>query len=147
MKVLNNYECLKNKVLYLVVDCAAIGFKLDNIITYLCKLGCRIYLSMEYESFEYLLLRSNFFNIDILTIKNNILQFASLEEKCTQLLEQITKGKIYTYSKGDVPLCYLEDCCKMNRSRVTCDKGMSGDKIEAMLKGTEFEFILEMRQV
>lgn len=47
----------------------------------------------------------------------------------------------------DYKIYHFEDCYIMNRSKLQCDKGMSGDKIESMLLNTEFEFLLKLRQV
>lgn len=35
----------------------------------------------------------------------------------------------------------LYECCQMNR-RGKCDRGLSGDKIIALLRGTKFEYLL-----
>lgn len=138
---------IRNRDVYIVVDYSAIGFKIKEIYYYLKLLNATMYLSTKYESFEYLLLKSNFFKLHDDVIKKDLLGYVSLEDRCTELLKSITKGKIYAYNKGSAPLCYFEDCCTMNRSKLQCDKGMSGDKIEAMLLNTDFEFLLKIRQV
>lgn len=143
----DHYVDIEDKSVYIVVDYAAIGFKLKDIYYYLKLLNARMYLSSKYESFEYLLLKSNFFSMNDKDIKSGILQYASLEDRCTELLKEITKGKIYSYSKGSIPVCYIEDCCKMNRAKLQCDSGMSGDKVKALLINTDFEFLLKLRQV
>ncbi len=148
LKFIKDHDnAIRNKDVYIVVDYSAIGFKIKDIYYYLKLLNATMYLSTKYESFEYLLLKSNFFKLSDDIIKKDLLKYVSLEDRCTELLKSITKGKIYAYNKGSAPLCYFADCCIMNRSKLQCDKGMSGDKIESMLLNTEFEFLLKLRQV
>ena len=43
-----------------------------------------------------------------------------------------------------INFCYYKDCCAKSR-KDKCDRGLSGDKIKAMLINTEFEYLLNLR--
>lgn len=147
--ILENYEMYK-KVdrLLLIVDYAAIGLRLREILNVLKLCGIKVYIITKYKSFEYMLLRSNMFGISEDEIRKDELKYPSLEKACEQLITDITKGKIYTYDKSKaLKLCYYADCCSMNRSQIQCDKGLSGNKFRALLINTEFEVLLKIEVV
>ena len=67
----------------------------------------------------------------------------SKEIACEKILDRLTKGKYYKYDKtSNLNFYYYKDCCARSR-KDKCDRGLSGDKIEAMLIGTEFEYLLD----
>lgn len=145
--IITNKQLFANKSVYLCIDSAASGVLLRDVFYLLSELGSRLVFCNKYESFEYLLLRSNFFNITDEEIWSDILSYLSLERRCTNLLKEITKNEIYAYSKGNLSECFYENCCMKDRSKTQCNKGLGGDKITALLIGTEFEFLLKLRQV
>lgn len=145
--IIHNYNLIANKNIYLAVDLAAIGMKLKSVVVYLKEIGCNIYISLDYKSFEYLVLSSKYFNVTLDYLLDNILLYDSFEKECTTLLESYTKGKIYSYNKGTSPDCFIRNCCVKDRRHLKCDIGISGDKLEYLLTGTAFEFLLKLRQV
>lgn len=142
----DNEKLLKTfNTVVLFVDYSAIGFKIELMEAYLNLLGVNVYIYPTYESFEYMLLNSNMFN-DVEYDYSNYLQYSSHEDMYTSLLEGITSGKVYSYSKSsDFKTCYYEDCCTVNRKHLNCDRGISGDKMEGLLLGSKFNFLLELR--
>lgn len=143
----NHEELFRDRSVYLCIDCAASGLLLRNIYYLLSTLKCNLTFCSKYESFEYLLLKSNFFNISDEEIYSDLVSYLSIERRCTSLLEDITRDKVYAYNKGTLSKCFYEDCCVEDRSKSQCHIGLSGDKISALLVGTEFEFLLKLRQV
>ena len=92
------------------------------------------------------LLRSNMFRVTVDYIYKDILDYKSLEARCEDLLNDFTLGKHYKYDKKSaLSGCYYLDCCVKNRKHIICDKGVSGNKFEALLKDTEFEALLYIR--
>ena len=147
--ILENYE-MYQKVdrLLLIIDYAAIGLRLREILNVLKLCDIKAYIITEYKSFEYMLLRSNMFGIPEDKIHENELMYPSLEQACERLLTDITKGRIYTYDKSkDLKPCYYADCCSLDRSQIQCDKGLSGNKFRALLINTEFEVLLKVEVV
>lgn len=146
--LLVNHNILKDKVLLLLVDYSAIGLRLYAISTVATLLGLHVYIVPAYKSFEYMLLRSNMFKVPVDEIMKDVLLYPSLENRCEALLKEKTKGTIYSYSKSkDLKRCYYVSCCTMDRGRLSCDKGMSGDKYKALLEGTEFDCFLLFKVV
>lgn len=138
---------IKGKAVFLAVDMAGAGFYISEAVRY-CRLnGISIYLLKSYESFEYLVLLSNMFRYDQNSLDNeNLLQYATLEQKCTDILSELTNGKPNKYRKDSKSTCYYLTCCNVKRSQ-KCDRGVAGDKVSAMLQGTLFEVFLTLRQV
>lgn len=75
---------------------------------------------------------------------------SSFEVLCETIIEHITSGKFYRYTKSSLNMCYASDCCYQKR-RLTkdipdmCDRGLSGSKFDSLLLGTEFETLLLLR--
>lgn len=146
--LLTNHNLLRDKILLLIVDYSAIGLRLYAISTVATLLGIHVYIVPAYKSFEYMLLRSNMFKVSVDEIMKDVLLYPSLENKCEALLKEKTKGTIYSYNKSkDLKRCYYVSCCTMDRGRLSCDKGMSGNKYKALLEGTEFDCFLLFKVV
>ncbi|MGN0507440.1 MAG: hypothetical protein ACI4FZ_12845 [Lachnospiraceae bacterium] len=139
-------DILAGKTVYLLVDISAAGFIVKRALDYLESIGACVWLSGDYESFEYMILKSNFFNITDEDIFNeDLLKYLSVERRCTALLSEITQNTPYAYRKGFLSQCYIKECCSVER-KSACTKGMKGDKITRMLENTEFDFLLALRQ-
>lgn len=138
---------IKGRAIFLAVDLAGAGFYIEETKRY-CKLnGISMYVLGIYESFEYMVLLSNMFNYDKIRLEEeNLLQYGTLEQKCTDILMKITDGQPNKYGKKKSCTCYYLDCCHIKRDG-KCSAGLSGDKISAMLKGTPFEILLQLRQL
>lgn len=147
--IISKYEeYSKLDSLLLIVDYSAIGLRLREILGILKFCNINVYMIVKYKSFEYMLLRSNMFNISEEDICRDELSYPSLEVACESLLTKITKDKIYTYDKRkELKPCYYLDCCMMNRRELQCDRELSGDKIESLLKDTEFDILLKVKVV
>ena len=144
----SNADKLKGKNIFVLLDFAAIGFTLQECISLSNKLGIKLLYSSRIHSFEYILLQSNLFHItDEEIFDNELLDYLTVERRCTELLKRLTEGTQLQYSKSTLNKCYVEDCCVKDRSHVICDKGMKGCKITSLLKGTKMEFLLVIRQV
>jgi hypothetical protein len=96
-----------------------------------------------------MLLKSNIYNYDIDSfIKEHFLEYISIEELSTIKLCELSSGHYYSYSKSTKSFkkCYYEDCCSLKSNKGDCDmrRRLSGDKFEALLKGTEFEYLLDI---
>jgi hypothetical protein len=113
----------------------------------------------NYHSFEYMLLKSNFFNdnldIDEL-IQNNVPRFKTIERFCTRVIIDETNYKncFYRYekkNKGKID-CYCLDCCFRKSDNYVDPKKLCNkyskfynkQKIVAMLSGTIFEGLLDI---
>lgn len=147
--IISSYEeYSKLDSLLLFVDYSAIGLRLKEILSILKFCNVNVYMIVKYKSFEYMLLRSNMFNLSEEDIYRDELSYPSLEVACESLLTSLTKGKIYSYDKSkELKPCYYLNCCTMNRNELQCDRGLSGDKIESLLKDTEFDILLKVKVV
>lgn len=144
--ILDHKNELKENYNYLVIDWCGAGSCIEDILLLINKLKLNISLNSAYQSFEYMLLRSNMFHLLREELTNNIMvQNPNLEDYYENIIKEITKDKVYEYSKSASKFrrCYTEKCCTMNRKNKLCDKGISGDKIIGLLRDTEFEYLLE----
>ena len=138
----------KGTRLFLMVDFSAIGLRLYNLAETLKILGIHGSVVKTYKSFEYMLLRSNMFKVSIEDITKDELMYKSLEDRCTSLLHELTAGKAYAYDKNvKLKSCYTKPCCTVSRKNEMCDRGLIGEKFSALLKGTEFEYLLNLKVV
>lgn len=147
--IISKYEeYSKLDSLLLIVDYSAIGLRLKEILSILKFCDVNVYMIVKYKSFEYMLLRSNMFNLSEEDICRDELSYPSLEVACESLLTSLTKGKIYAYDKRkELKPCYYLNCCTINRNELQCDRGLSGNKIESLLKDTEFDILLKVKVV
>lgn len=133
----------KNASLCIAADLFGLGYYIEDIMREAVKHNNTVTFLRDYGSFEYLLLRSNLFKYEL--SENEILSGMSKEIVCEDIISRLTKSKYYKYEKSyNLNFCYYKDCCARSRKE-KCDRGLSGDKIEAMLKGTEFEYLLSFR--
>lgn len=150
---LSNLQLFSNKSILLMVDYCAFGSQMNNIERLADVYNLDIKLVSIYDSFEYLLLKCKL--VDDTQLGNfvyaNITKYQSLEQLYTKRLQDLTKDTLYSYSKSKskFPLCFYKPCCSVKAYRKElCDKRMeylNKDKFEYLLKGTEFEFLLDLR--
>lgn len=142
-----NISQLRGKRIFLFADLAVFGPYLDSAYGYAKYERLNITLFPDYDSFDYLLLISNFFKYDINSISENMmLRYASHEKLYEAVIKQITKGKPYYYDaeedKGTLSSCYLVDCCDRPRTQ-PCDKGVRAIKKDYLFKNTIFETLFQ----
>lgn len=143
-KNLNN---LIGKNIVLFVDLAAFGNAYQLLYEFIKINKLAVTIFTKYYSFEYMLLKSNMFKFDFDMLNNeDIVRHISYEALCESIMTTLTDGKLYAYGKKQINDCYIKDCCCKEQSKnMICDKGLEGDKFEALFKGTEFENILTLR--
>lgn len=128
---------------YLAIDWCGAGSVIEEILESASYLGINLYTNENYQSFEYLLLKSNMFQYYPIDDNDIIINNYDMEAYYTAEIERLTKGTLYSYSKySELKNCYIKECCSINR-KDKCDKGLSGDKITALLKDTEFAYLLK----
>lgn len=141
-----NKELFINRNVLLFVDIPAIGFILSNVIKYLTMLHSYCFVIKDMQSVEYLILRSKFYNKNIDLCGSDMIEYITIERYCTDILEQLSLGKPYTYSKSKLNNCYTTNCCTKDRKDNICDKGISGDKLKYLFSGTDFEYLLNFKE-
>lgn len=111
LKLLEN----KYKNILVVYDAAAFGNNIAKLFSVLNQVGCTNVKVLDWESFEWYILNSKFFEIDQqkepypLTLSKTGYEYESLEQMCTILL----KDKV-NYTKSHLPTCMhiARDCSK-----------------------------------
>ena len=146
----SNLNLYKNKYIFLFIDISAFGSYYELFRTFTKSNNINVYISSIYESFEYMILRSNFYRYDF-TNSDEILLFNSFEKYCEYKLNAISKNKPYNqnHDSGKLNSCYVNNCCDKKQSeRCICDKGIKSsiNKLEYLFKDTEFEFLLSWRK-
>lgn len=133
----------KNQTIVMAVDLFGLGYFIEDILDAAVSLHVDLKFLKEYGSFEYLLLRSNMFRYSL--TEDELLGSVSREIACEKVIDKLTSGKYYKYEKDyNLNYCYYKPCCARKR-KDKCELGLSGDKFEAILKGTEFEYLLSFR--
>lgn len=140
----NIEEDSKVNNILLLVDLCGFGTCMQDLAMFLKDSDLNVIMISNYESFEYMLLRSNFFNYYPNSISNEErLKFSSLEELYESILKAITNNKVYSYKKKQINLCYTKDCCERDRKK-SCSKGKSGNKLEVLFSNTDFDIIVDL---
>lgn len=146
-----NYEKFLNRKVFVLVDFCAFGSDMDDFYNVCLNHNLKIIFEHRYLSFEYMLLKSNMIHDEKLdfVVEKDRLKYHSLEDLFTNRLNELTLGTYYSYSKSvqNFPICYYENCCKNSLNRGDCRVRMSSlgkNKLEEMLKETEFEYFLEI---
>ena len=148
-----NKETFRNKHILVLIDYVAFGANFASLISVCKEISANLCVISSYESFEYMLLRSNIVSDNSLGeyVNANRLKFSSLEVLYTHRLGELTKGTLLSYKKkaDDFPVCYYEDCClNVSYRNNSCDlriKFYKKDKFTALLKNTEFSDLIRLR--
>lgn len=135
----------ENKSILLIVDTCSFGSNYESIQDWCIQNRIKIEFPLHYKSFEYLLLKSNYFKDNIEQFEQkNLLCYASKEvlyfERILQLLQD---SKIcYNKSGQKFSTCFIDNC--KHSCRDTCDFAFArkSNKTKEALKGTEFEYFL-----
>lgn len=134
-----------NETICMAVDLFGLGYFIEDILCEAKRVNAKVTFLDKYGSFEYMLLSSNFFGYTL--TEEDILGSISREIACEKIIDDLTAGTLYRYKKSyNINYCYYKECCAHNRND-KCDRGLSGDKIEAMFIGTEFEYLLASHSV
>lgn len=129
------------KEVFLFVDLISFGQCISDLYSIAKASECSIILDYDYLSFEYFILKSNYFK-DVV-----------LDDDCTSdvsekyyesILESVSTLKLgYKYKHGkSVPLCLLCNCNYCERFEGThCDKIINGDKLDFIVNNTDYEYL------
>ena len=128
----------------LFVDLASFGKNLWDLYFYASSININIIVDYNYECFEYMILSSNLFK-NRWEIDNSVNDFFSWEQYFEKLLEGLSQQvfKRGYHHKKKCPICMVTDCNACN-SHAFCDKVIKGNKLKLFLKGTDFEYILDI---
>lgn len=139
-----------NKIILLYPDMACFGKYAGDIISIEKLNNITIVWDLDYECFEYLILKSNIYNFSFNVDEAN--QYYSWEKFFEFELERLSKNlriKGLHYIHGnDLPYCYKNtymickkpDCSMRNN-------WCSVNKLKSLLKGTIFEYLLNLLKV
>ena len=131
----------------LIFDECSFGACIEKLASLIFKFPNRITLLSDYKSWEYLILRSNFYR-DKMTpysVLSNEFEERYYENHLSELSRQSGRILHIDHDKGGkLSKCYTDACCAYSGiNNRECDIGLKGDdKFIAMFKGTEFENIL-----
>lgn len=133
--------------IYAIFDTASYGAYMEQLSAVCSKKSmCNVTYMSDYECFEELLCHTNLVSpyIDWDSLEpNNVLSWERYFEK---LLRRITNDKKFLQAhESNLNPCYRVDCNNMDRCR-ECDTFLSGDKLEALLRGTKYERLLRYRK-
>lgn len=127
---------------FLYVDLISFGQKINDVYTISMIKGVNVIIDYDFLSFEYFVLKSNYFRNNI-----DIPYGPDITEKSYEiLLEKISKSQMGYACKHmrPVPICLLKDCSECQRYPSHCNKTISEDKLYFMVSKTEFEYMLKL---
>lgn len=142
------YLSKTNGYILLIFDECSFGScykKLENIIE---KFGNRLFILSNYKSWEYLILRSNFYRSQMrqYDIDSEVFEEKFYEIQLDKLSSQVGNFTRISHNKigSKLSKCYTNSCCAYKgKTGRHCSIGLSGnDKFISMLIGTEYEDIL-----
>lgn len=135
-------------------DSAAFGCHMEEFnATFGRDTEYMVYIMSAYDCFEEVLCRSKLFSSNPVVIEELEMlhsyanKFISWEKYFENLLERASYSKLYEYVHAGSTLasCYISDCNTCNPyKRAKCDGHLKGNKFEALLRGTKYEFLLEI---
>lgn len=134
-------------------DVAAFGCHIDDLMCQVLKRSEDTQLVWFYECFEELLLRTNLLNHNprVVELFNNLVDQAnanvSWEKFFEKFIEDLTDNTFCKYVHGNKLYdCYFKDCEECNSYiKAKCPYVLEGDKLEALVKETPYEFLLDLR--
>lgn len=144
------------KRILVLFDTATFGCHMNYFNTVLSYVyDADIVISSYYECFEELLSRTNMLSNnpvvqkELANLEGYANNFISWENYFEDLIGRATEGKMYRYTHGRLSIlksCYTEPCdlCPVQK-REKCDVAQLGDKFEYLLKGTKYDWLLELR--
>lgn len=136
-----NKAKLKGSHMLLFVDLSNFGLLIEKLAVKAKELNLDVSIISHYLSFECMLLESNFFNYDVDKIPNDVIAaYPSHEILLEHEIARLSEGYPYSYNavrdKSRLSTCYYENCCVMHKD---CNKGIKGNKLEELFRGTPYE--------
>lgn len=140
-KIIDLFKKLTGTV-FLIADMASLGSSFDLILETAKNKHIQLLYDINYLSFEYFLLSSRLFNMDLDNMENSeIAKYISHEQMCEDIIFTETRGTPYQYNKGTLSKCYLQDCCCQNKHNL-CRVGIHGNKLSELFRHTKFEHFM-----
>ena len=146
--LVQNSQKLQGKNILLFVDTASYGKYFDILRNIANIFDFTINLDMNYECFEYFLLKTNLLNTDWEFNSEDANNAVTWEQYFENVIEECTRDCIWKYKHGKRPRgCYLEDCgrklgCNQYLQEKCRKQCLEQSKLDYLLKGTEFEYLL-----
>lgn len=136
-----NKAKLRGSHMLLLVDLSNFGLLIERLAVKAKELNLDVSIMSHYLSFECMLLESNFFNYDVDKIPNDVVAtYPSHEILLEHEITMLSEGYPYSYNavrdKSRLSACYYENCCVMHKA---CNRGMKGNKLEELFRGTPYE--------
>lgn len=141
----------KQKKVLIFADMASFGCHIDSLVNIVLTDYKDIQILWDYECFEELLLQTNLLkNLSIVrTAFNNLPKsasgYSSWEKYFEYLSQKATENLLCRYNhNGELYDCYYIDCDDCNSYKAAkCTQKLEGLKIEALLKETKYDCLLE----
>lgn len=146
----------KDKNILVLMDTSAFGVHYEELKRKVNRNNLHIFYYSIYECFEYLLLKSNFFNdnpivqLEFSNINKYANQFISWETYFEDLIDRATYKLLHrcTHTRHSILSdCYLVSCgscASQKRARCNVGDSIDGDKLEYLFKDTIFSSILKV---
>lgn len=149
--VVNDYDRF-----VLLVDWCSFGRYVNDLSSLFAVLKSKeLLVFFDIKSFEYLLLKTNLIQSVIanevedkyIFSEYKLLKEVSEERYYERMLEDVTLSKEFYQKHGnDIKPCYVNPCCSVKQFNYgVCGYYFNGDKIKALFKGTEFEYLLKYK--
>lgn len=156
-EVVNFVEKYKDysKIL-VVVDTSSYGPHIQKLYKIASTLSCKVVILWDLESFEELLLKTNMLkNLPIVkdafsNLEREANSYICWEKYFEFLIYEATRNEMFKYSHKNKGLkdCYTKPCCSSNsyiEEKCSC-KDRSKNKFEYLLKGTKYEYLLQINE-
>ena len=143
---------ITNINIFAFVDMASFGcdaLQLMGLLSLDEYSGFNVCVMSDYECFEELLLRTNMFigtdtGVDDADAANKYLSWEKFYE---QLIDSLTKHKMYRAYHGHMVECYTKNCCHLNsfhEKKCEFHDILNCNKFYFLLLGTKYERLLEL---
>ena len=150
-KILNFFrkfkDDFKDKELLLVVDLCSFGSLYYKIFSWCGLNGITIKLPLHYESFEYLLLKSNYFKDTELEsyLANNLLRYPSKEILYYKRVQELLSNTEVSYDKSEDKFykCFIANCKCKYVSICEFRSARQPNKVIKALVDTIFEYFIK----
>lgn len=138
----------KYKNVLIFVDCASYGQKLNLLKAVTQYSNINFYIDVNYESFEYMILMSNFFKDRFKLSIDEVNSYLSWERYFEEKLSLLSKDTFYKYIHGtELRSCYTSDCdigCVNKHILNKCENYNSDDKLQVLFNKTLFDYLLKL---
>lgn len=153
-KVIDVLNADVNTNVVVFMDMAAFGCHMDEFYNRVLQYyKPRVIIMSKYECFEELLLRTKYLRNNVIVhselsdLYNNANKFLSWEVYFEDLVERATMNtRIQHKHKANLKFCWTHDCSECNRpDKAECEYFAKGNKLEYLLKDTEYDKLLRLR--